>query len=245
MPIPGHGCLPPAGATIATRPTAPVSRSAYGSRRHRQRRQRDRFVRRRHDDRTGGGNPAPARPGAHRCGGRGPAWSPPPRCSAPASRAPSGSACRSPATARSGRSPPTPGAPAASAIAARGYARYPLADLPLNARGKFDVAGVIGRGRLQVTKSYEIGQPYVGVVPLETGEIGEDIASYLANSQQIPSIVALGVLAGPTRHPRRRRRDRAADARCGRRHDRPPRGQRRRDGAGHDADRRRRRRARL
>lgn len=83
------------------------------------------------------------------------------------------------------------------AIAARGYARYPLADLPLNARGKFDVAGVIGNGKLQVTKSYEIGQPYVGIVPLETGEIAEDIAGYLANSQQIPSIVALGVLAGP------------------------------------------------
>jgi len=83
------------------------------------------------------------------------------------------------------------------AIAARAYARNPLADLPLNARGKFDVAGVVGRGRLQVTKSYEIGQPYVGVVPLESGEIGDDIASYLANSQQIPSVVALGVLAGP------------------------------------------------
>src|ERR1700691_1513183 len=82
-------------------------------------------------------------------------------------------------------------------IAARGYARHPLADLPLNARGKFDVAGVIGKGQLQVTKSYEIGQPYVGIVPLETGEIGEDIASYLGNSQQIPSVVALGVLAGP------------------------------------------------
>lgn len=82
-------------------------------------------------------------------------------------------------------------------IAARGYARYPQADLPLNARGKFDVAGVIGTGKLQVTKSYEIGQPYVGVVPLETGEIAEDIASYLSNSQQIPSVVALGVLADP------------------------------------------------
>jgi molecular chaperone Hsp33 len=83
-------------------------------------------------------------------------------------------------------------------IGARGYARHPRADLPLNALGKFDVAGVIGKGQLQVTKSYEIGQPYVGIVPLETGEIGEDIASYLANSQQIPSVVALGVLAGPT-----------------------------------------------
>jgi molecular chaperone Hsp33 len=82
-------------------------------------------------------------------------------------------------------------------IAARGYARNPLADLPLNAQGKFDVAGVIGAGRLQVTKSYEIGQPYVGIVPLHTGEIAEDIARYLADSQQIPSIVALGVLADP------------------------------------------------
>ncbi len=82
-------------------------------------------------------------------------------------------------------------------IAARAYARYPHADLPLNERGKFDVAGVIGKGQLQVTKSYEVGQPYNGIVPLETGEVGDDIAAYLANSQQIPSVVALGVLANP------------------------------------------------
>src|SRR5471030_2341508 len=82
-------------------------------------------------------------------------------------------------------------------ITARGYARHPHADMPLNARGKFDVSCVIGTWQLQVTKSYEIGQPYKGIVPLETGEIGEDIASYLFNSQQIPSVVALGVLANP------------------------------------------------
>ncbi len=82
-------------------------------------------------------------------------------------------------------------------VAARAYARYPAADIPLNERGKFDVAGVIGRGRLQVTKSYAVGQPYKGIVPLETGEIGEDIAAYLASSQQVPSVVALGVLANP------------------------------------------------
>ena len=82
-------------------------------------------------------------------------------------------------------------------VAARAYARHPGADLPLNERGKFDVAGVVGAGRLQVTKSYEVGQPYNGIVPLETGEIGDDIAAYLANSQQIPSVVALGVLANP------------------------------------------------
>jgi molecular chaperone Hsp33 len=82
-------------------------------------------------------------------------------------------------------------------IGVRGYARHPDADVPLNERGKFDVARVVGDGQLQVTKNYEVGRPYVGIVPLETGEIGDDVASYLANSQQIPSVVALGVLAGP------------------------------------------------
>jgi molecular chaperone Hsp33 len=85
----------------------------------------------------------------------------------------------------------------AETLGARGYARNPHADLPLNERGKFDVAGAIGSGSLQVTKSYEVGRPYVGVVPLYSGEIAEDIASYLVNSEQIPSVVALGVLANP------------------------------------------------
>lgn len=85
-----------------------------------------------------------------------------------------------------------------AAIGARAYAQNPAADAPLNARGKFDVAGVVGSGQLQVTRSYEVGQPYNGVVPLISGEIGEDLASYLVRSQQIPSVVALGVLANPT-----------------------------------------------
>ncbi len=83
------------------------------------------------------------------------------------------------------------------AIGARAYARNGRADVPLNARGKFDVARVVGRGNLQVTKSYEVGQPYSGIVPLASGEIGDDVAAYLANSEQIPSVVALGVLADP------------------------------------------------
>jgi molecular chaperone Hsp33 len=82
-------------------------------------------------------------------------------------------------------------------IGARGYARNPLVDIPINTRGKFDVAGAIGDGVLQVTKSYEVGQPYAGVVPLHSGEIAEDVAAYLAHSEQIPSVVALGVLANP------------------------------------------------
>lgn len=83
------------------------------------------------------------------------------------------------------------------AIGARAYARNGRADVPLNALGKFDVARVVGSGKLHVTKTYEVGQPYSGIVPLASGEIGDDVAAYLANSEQIPSIVAVGVLAGP------------------------------------------------
>lgn len=83
-------------------------------------------------------------------------------------------------------------------VAARGYARNARVDLPIDARGKFDVAGAIGTGALQVTRSSEVGQPYVGVVPLRSGEIAEDLAVYLAQSEQIPSVVAIGVLANPS-----------------------------------------------
>ena len=85
----------------------------------------------------------------------------------------------------------------ATTIGARGYARNPHTELPLNARGKFDVAGIVGSGYLQVTKSYSVGQPHNGIVPLRSGEIAEDVAAFLVQSEQIPSIVALGVLANP------------------------------------------------
>lgn len=83
-------------------------------------------------------------------------------------------------------------------IGARGYARNTRVELPVDARGKFNVSGAIGAGSLQVTRSSDVGQPYVGVVTIHSGEIAEDLALYLAQSEQIPSIVALGVLANPT-----------------------------------------------
>ena len=82
-------------------------------------------------------------------------------------------------------------------IGARGYAHNAQVELPVDARGKFAVSAAVGEGALQVTRSSDIGQPYVGVVPLVSGEIAEDIAAYLVQSEQIPSIVALGVLANP------------------------------------------------
>jgi molecular chaperone Hsp33 len=85
-----------------------------------------------------------------------------------------------------------------SEIGARGYAKRPNVDIPLNARGKFDVGGAVGKGYLQITRSYEVGQPYSGIVELQSGEIGDDLAAYLMTSEQIPSVVALGVLANPS-----------------------------------------------
>ncbi len=82
-------------------------------------------------------------------------------------------------------------------IGARGYARNGQVELPVDERGKFNVAGAVGKGSLQVTRSTDVGQPYVGIVPLASGEIAEDLAVYLAQSEQIPSVVALGVLANP------------------------------------------------
>ena len=82
----------------------------------------------------------------------------------------------------------------------RGYVSNPQADATeMNARGKFDVASVVGGGKLYVTRDagFEIGlmkEPYRGMVPIVSGEIGEDIAYYLAKSEQINSAVSLGVL---------------------------------------------------
>lgn len=81
----------------------------------------------------------------------------------------------------------------------RGYVKNPHAELPVKANGKFDVSGIIGEGMFYVIREsgYDIGlhrEPYVGSVPIVSGEIAEDFAYYLAKSEQIPSAVLLGVL---------------------------------------------------
>jgi len=77
----------------------------------------------------------------------------------------------------------------------RGYVENPTVELPLKADGQVDVAGAVGtNGFLTVTKDMgEDMAPFSGQVALATGEIGDDIAYYLAKSEQIPSAVALTV----------------------------------------------------
>ena len=66
--------------------------------------------------------------------------------------------------------------------------------LPPNKDGKLDVGGAIDLGILRVIKDMGLKEPYVGTVPLQTGEIAEDLTYYFATSEQVPSSVGLGVL---------------------------------------------------
>lgn len=78
----------------------------------------------------------------------------------------------------------------------RGYVDNPHVDLPLNQRGKLDVAGAVGEGQLYVIKDLGLKEPYRGSIPIVSGELGEDFTYYFAKSEQTPSAVALGVLIG-------------------------------------------------
>ncbi len=77
---------------------------------------------------------------------------------------------------------------------ARGYLQNPACELPLTSKGKLDVGGGVGHGYLMVVKDIGMKEPVTGTVALVDGEIAEDITRYFAESEQIPSACALGVL---------------------------------------------------
>ena len=75
------------------------------------------------------------------------------------------------------------------------YAENPQVDLPLKPNGKLDVSGYVGtEGFLGVIKDLGLKEPYATQTPIVSGEIAEDITSYFAVSEQIPTVCALGVL---------------------------------------------------
>ena len=67
-------------------------------------------------------------------------------------------------------------------------------DLPLRSDRHLDVGGAIGNGTLSVIKDIGLREPYIGQTKLVSGEIAEDLTYYFAESEQIPTIVGLGVL---------------------------------------------------
>jgi len=77
----------------------------------------------------------------------------------------------------------------------RGLISNPFADLPSRSPGKLAVGELVGTdGDLEVIKDMGMKQPFTGRVALVSGEIAEDLAQYFLLSEQIPSLVSLGVL---------------------------------------------------
>ena len=78
---------------------------------------------------------------------------------------------------------------------ARGYVQNPQISLLEKYRGKLDVGAAVGTdGTVTVIRDLRMKEPYIGSVPLVSGEIAEDVTEYFAQSEQTPTACALGVL---------------------------------------------------
>lgn len=79
----------------------------------------------------------------------------------------------------------------------RGYVQNPGITLLEKYAGKLDVGAAVGTdGMLTVIRDLQMKEPYVGSVALVSGEIGDDVTAYFAQSEQTPTACALGVLVG-------------------------------------------------
>ena len=76
----------------------------------------------------------------------------------------------------------------------KGFIANPLANPPKKENGKLDVGAAVGSGTLAVIKNIGNNEPQTGMCEIVSGEIAEDIASYFAVSEQIPTVLSLGVL---------------------------------------------------
>lgn len=76
----------------------------------------------------------------------------------------------------------------------KAYVENPETHLPVKANGHLDVGGAVGYGRMTVVRECGQAEPHIGMVQLRSGEIAEDIAGYYAESEQVPTLLALGVL---------------------------------------------------
>ena len=77
----------------------------------------------------------------------------------------------------------------------RGYITEPNVPLVEKFPGKLDVGATVGTdGTLTIIRDLQMKEPYVGSIPLVSGEIGDDVTAYFAHSEQIPTACALGVL---------------------------------------------------
>ncbi|MGI2327893.1 Hsp33 family molecular chaperone HslO [Planococcus sp. YIM B11945] len=80
----------------------------------------------------------------------------------------------------------------------RGYVSNPQTHFDLNEHGKLDVRRAVGtEGTLSVSKDIGLLHPYVGQVPIVSGELGEDFTHYIVSSEQTPSSVGVGVIVNP------------------------------------------------